>query len=91
MPCAARRPNARALKLTQSQYAAGVALRSDVALAQEPAGETTQAAGVDLGASRAQLVVYAIAVLLLGQAAGSRSPCRRVKQSSGRSCRRICR
>ena len=53
---------ARALKLTQSQYAAGVALRSDVALAQSQL-KTTQAAGVDLEASRAQLV-HAIAVLL---------------------------
>ena len=53
---------ARALKLTQSQYAAGVALRSDVALAQSQL-KTTQAAGVDLDASRA-LLVHAIAVLL---------------------------
>ena len=53
---------ARALKLTQSEYAVGVALRSDVALAESQL-KTTQASGVDLDASRATLV-HAIAVLL---------------------------
>jgi NodT family efflux transporter outer membrane factor (OMF) lipoprotein len=52
---------ARALQLTQAQYAAGVALRSDVALAQTQL-KTAQAQGVDLDAQRAQLE-HAIAIL----------------------------
>ena len=51
----------RALKLTQSQYAAGVALRSDVALAESQL-KTAQAQGVDLQAQRSQLE-HAIAIL----------------------------
>jgi NodT family efflux transporter outer membrane factor (OMF) lipoprotein len=51
----------RALKLTQAQYAAGVVLRSDVALAQTQL-KTAQAQGVDLDASRSQLE-HAIAIL----------------------------
>jgi NodT family efflux transporter outer membrane factor (OMF) lipoprotein len=51
----------RALQLTQSQYAAGVALRSDVALAQSQLA-TAQAQGVDLQAQRSQLE-HAIAIL----------------------------
>ena len=52
---------ARALKLTQSQYAVGVALRSDVALAESQL-KTAQAQGVDLQAQRSQLE-HAIAIL----------------------------
>ncbi len=52
---------ARALKLTQAQYAAGVVLRSDVALAETQL-KSTQAAGADLDAQRAQLE-HAIAIL----------------------------
>jgi NodT family efflux transporter outer membrane factor (OMF) lipoprotein len=59
---------ARALQLTQSQYRAGVALRSDVALAQTQL-ESTRATAVDLDATRAQLE-HAIATLV-GQPAGS--------------------
>jgi len=51
----------KALSLTQAQYAAGVALRSDVALAETQL-TTTQAQAVDLDAARAQLE-HAIAVL----------------------------
>ena len=50
-----------ALKLTQAQHAAGVALLSDVALAQSQL-TTAQAAGVDLDATRATLE-HAIAIL----------------------------
>lgn len=52
---------ARTLKLTQSQYDAGVALRSDVAQAQAQL-KTAQAQSIDLEASRAQLE-HAIAIL----------------------------
>lgn len=55
----------KALALAQHQYAAGVALRSDVALAASQL-QTTQAQGVDLQAQRSQLE-HAIAVLT-GQA-----------------------
>jgi NodT family efflux transporter outer membrane factor (OMF) lipoprotein len=51
----------KALRLTQAQHAAGVALLSDVALAQSQLA-TAQAAGVDLDATRATLE-HAIAVL----------------------------
>ena len=50
-----------ALKLTQAQHGAGVALLSDVALAQSQLA-TAQAAGVDLDATRAGLE-HAIAIL----------------------------
>ncbi|HXE21166.1 MAG TPA: efflux transporter outer membrane subunit [Rhodoferax sp.] len=53
---------ARALQLTQSQYAVGVALRSDVALAESQL-KTAQAQGVDLQAQRSQLE-HAIAILI---------------------------
>ena len=53
---------ARALQLTQAQFAAGVVLRSDVALAQTQL-KTAQAQGVDLDAQRAQLE-HAIAILI---------------------------
>jgi NodT family efflux transporter outer membrane factor (OMF) lipoprotein len=52
----------RALQLTQSQYAVGVALRSDVALAESQL-KTAQAQGVDLRAQRSQLE-HAIAILI---------------------------
>jgi NodT family efflux transporter outer membrane factor (OMF) lipoprotein len=52
---------ARALKLTQAQHAAGVALLSDVALAESQL-TTAQAQAVDLDATRAQLE-HAIAIL----------------------------
>ncbi len=52
----------RALQLTQSQYAVGVALRSDVALAESQL-RTAQAQGVDLQAQRSQLE-HAIAILI---------------------------
>ncbi|MEO8923086.1 MAG: efflux transporter outer membrane subunit [Caldimonas sp.] len=52
---------ARALKLTRAQFAAGVVLRSDVALAETQL-KTAQAQGVDLDAQRAQLE-HAIAIL----------------------------
>lgn len=52
---------AKALQLTQSQYRAGVVLRSDVALA-ESQYKTAQAQAVDLAATRAQLE-NAIAIL----------------------------
>ena len=52
---------ARALKLTQAQHAAGVALLSDVALAESQL-TSTQAQAVDLDADRAQLE-HAIAIL----------------------------
>jgi NodT family efflux transporter outer membrane factor (OMF) lipoprotein len=52
---------ARALKLTQAQYAAGIVLRSDVALAETQL-KTAQAQAVDLDAQRAQLE-HAIAIL----------------------------
>ena len=51
----------RALQLTQSQYASGVALRSDVALAQNQLS-TTQAQALDLRAQRSQLE-HALAIL----------------------------
>lgn len=51
----------RSLKLAQSQYRAGVALRSDVALAETQL-KSAQAQGVDLDAQRAQYE-HAIAVL----------------------------
>ncbi|MDR3455220.1 MAG: efflux transporter outer membrane subunit [Rhodoferax sp.] len=51
----------RALQLTQRQYAVGVALRSDVALAESQL-KTAQAQGVDLQAQRSQLE-HAIAIL----------------------------
>ncbi len=51
----------RALELTQHQYEAGVALRSDVALAQSQL-KTAQAQGTDLDAQRAQLE-HALAIL----------------------------
>ncbi len=53
---------ARALALTEHQHAAGVTLRSDVALAESQL-KTAQAQGVDLQAQRSQLE-HAIAVLL---------------------------
>lgn len=56
---------AKALELTQHQYAAGVVLRSDVALAQSQL-KTAEAQAVDLEAQRSQLE-HAIAVLT-GQA-----------------------
>lgn len=59
---------ARSLALTQHQYAAGVVLRSDVALAESQL-KTAQAQAVDLEAQRAQLE-HAIAVLT-GQAPAS--------------------
>lgn len=59
---------ARALELTQHQYAAGTVLRSDVALAESQL-RTAQAQAVDLEAQRAQLE-HAIAVLT-GQAPSS--------------------
>jgi NodT family efflux transporter outer membrane factor (OMF) lipoprotein len=52
---------ARALKLTRAQHAAGVALQSDVALAESQLAQA-QAQAVDLEAARAQLE-HAIAVL----------------------------
>lgn len=52
----------KALALTQHQYAAGVALRSDVALAQTQL-ETAEAQRIDLQVQRAQLE-HAIAILL---------------------------
>jgi NodT family efflux transporter outer membrane factor (OMF) lipoprotein len=52
----------RSLQLTQSQYGAGVALRSDVALAQAQL-KTTQAQAIDLDTQRNQLE-HAIAILL---------------------------
>jgi NodT family efflux transporter outer membrane factor (OMF) lipoprotein len=52
---------ARALELTRAQHDAGVALRSDVALAESQLAQA-QAAAVDLEATRAQLE-HAIAVL----------------------------
>lgn len=52
----------RALALTQSQYAAGVALRSDVALAQNQLS-STRALALDLQTQRSQLE-HAIAVLV---------------------------
>lgn len=52
---------ARALKLTQAQHTAGVALLSDVAFAESQL-KTTQAQAVDLEAQRAQLE-HAIAIL----------------------------
>jgi NodT family efflux transporter outer membrane factor (OMF) lipoprotein len=51
----------KALALTRAQYGAGVALRSDVALAESQL-TTAQAQAVDLDASRAQLE-HAIAIL----------------------------
>jgi NodT family efflux transporter outer membrane factor (OMF) lipoprotein len=51
----------RALKLTQAQHNAGVALQSDVSLAEAQLAQA-QAAAVDLDATRAQLE-HAIAVL----------------------------
>jgi NodT family efflux transporter outer membrane factor (OMF) lipoprotein len=51
----------RALKLTQAQFSAGVAQRSDVALAQTQL-KTAQAQGVDFDAQRSQLE-HAIAIL----------------------------
>lgn len=59
---------AKALELTQHQYAAGTVLRSDVALAQSQL-KTAQAQAVDLDAQRSQLE-HAIAVLT-GQAPAS--------------------
>jgi NodT family efflux transporter outer membrane factor (OMF) lipoprotein len=52
---------ARALRLTQAQYAAGIVLRSDVALADTQL-KTAQATAVDLEAQRAQFE-HAIAIL----------------------------
>jgi NodT family efflux transporter outer membrane factor (OMF) lipoprotein len=52
----------RALKLTQSQYSAGVALRSDVALAEAQL-KTAQAQAIDLDDQRNQLE-HAIAILM---------------------------
>ncbi|MBV6305799.1 efflux transporter outer membrane subunit [Candidimonas humi] len=52
----------RALQLTQSQYASGVALRSDVALAQNQLS-STQAQAIDLQAQRSQLE-HALAILV---------------------------
>lgn len=52
----------RALQLTQSQYASGVALRSDVALAQSQLS-STQAQALDLHAQRSQLE-HALAILV---------------------------
>jgi NodT family efflux transporter outer membrane factor (OMF) lipoprotein len=52
---------ARSLQLTQSQYAAGVALRSDVALAESQL-KTAEAQAIDLQAQRSQLE-HAIAIL----------------------------
>jgi NodT family efflux transporter outer membrane factor (OMF) lipoprotein len=52
----------KALQLTQAQFTAGVAQRSDVALAQTQL-KTAQAQGVDLDAQRAQFE-HAIAVLV---------------------------
>ena len=51
----------KALKLTRAQHAAGVALQSDVALAESQLAQA-QAAAVDIEATRAQLE-HAIAVL----------------------------
>ncbi len=51
----------RSLKLTQSQYKAGVALRSDVALAEAQL-KTAQASAIDLDTQRNQLE-HAIAIL----------------------------
>jgi NodT family efflux transporter outer membrane factor (OMF) lipoprotein len=51
----------RSLQLTQSQYAVGVALRSDVALAESQL-KTAEAQAIDLQAQRSQLE-HAIAIL----------------------------
>ncbi|SFH77726.1 efflux transporter, outer membrane factor (OMF) lipoprotein, NodT family [Collimonas sp. OK307] len=51
----------RSLQLTKSQYAAGVALRSDVALAESQL-KTAEAQAIDLQAQRSQLE-HAIAIL----------------------------
>lgn len=51
----------RSLKLTQSQYAVGVALRSDVALAESQL-KTAEAQAIDLQVQRSQLE-HAIAIL----------------------------
>jgi NodT family efflux transporter outer membrane factor (OMF) lipoprotein len=59
---------ARALELTQHQYAAGTVLRSDVALAQSQL-KSAEAQAVDLEAQRSQLE-HAVAVLT-GQAPAS--------------------
>lgn len=59
---------ARALELTQHQYAAGTVLRSDVALAESQL-KTAEAQAVDLEAQRSQLE-HAVAVLT-GQAPAS--------------------
>ena len=59
---------ARALELTQHQYAAGTVLRSDVALAESQL-RTAEAQAVDLEAQRSQLE-HAVAVLT-GQAPAS--------------------
>jgi len=61
-------PYARALELTQHQYAAGTVLRSDVALAESQL-RTAEAQAVDLDAQRSQLE-HAVAVLT-GQAPAS--------------------
>ena len=53
---------ARSLKLTQSQYAVGVALRSDVALAESQL-KTAEAQAIDLQAQRSQ-IEHAIAILI---------------------------
>jgi NodT family efflux transporter outer membrane factor (OMF) lipoprotein len=52
----------RSLKLTQSQYNAGITLRSDVALAEAQL-KTATASGIDLDAQRNQLE-HAIAILI---------------------------
>ncbi len=52
----------KSLQLTQSQYKAGVVLRSDVALAESQL-KTAEAAGADLEAQRAQFE-HAIAILI---------------------------
>ena len=82
---------AKALKLTQAQHSAGVALQSDVALAESQLAQA-QAAAVDLEATRAQLE-HAIAVLTgrapravhagAARRRASRSPCRRRPRPAG--------
>ena len=82
------RPIQRALQLTQSQYAAGVALRSDVALARKPA-ERGAGAG-DRPASAAQ-PARARDRDPDRQGAGRRSRWRAGRPLRRRDCRRACR
>ena len=76
----------RSLQITQNQYDAGVAARSDVLTAQTQS-QTTQAQAINVGVARAQFE-HAIAVLTGHPPAESDDRAGPLATDDSRSCRR---